>query len=232
MTWSLIALNVIIFLATWPLFNDERALMSFFGEWAMIPIEVTSEGEYHTMLTSMFLHGGAMHLFGNMLFLYLYGDNVEDLLGPVRFLMFYLASGFAAAFAHLLTNVGSPVPTVGASGAIAGVMGAYLLLFPKAKIDVLFFIVIFIRIFTLPAWVILGFWMVTQVFSGFTVATGGGGVAYWAHIGGFVAGLALIFPVWAARGGPRFWERTGYHPDHRPTFTTRTTTVPVVRRQR
>ncbi|MEM9715340.1 MAG: rhomboid family intramembrane serine protease, partial [Pseudomonadota bacterium] len=124
-TWALIAINVLVFLGTWPLFNDGQALASFFGAWAMIPSEVTGQGEYYTLLTSMFLHGGIMHLVGNMLFLYIYGDNIEDQLGPVRFLLFYLAAGFAAAFAHLFTNLGSDIPTVGASGAIAGVMGGY-----------------------------------------------------------------------------------------------------------
>jgi len=231
-TWALIAINVVVFLGTWPLFNDEQALMSFFGAWAMIPVEVTGEAEYYTMFTSMFLHGGIMHLVGNMLFLYIYGDNIEDQLGPVRFLLFYIACGLLAALAHLITNVGSPVPTVGASGAIAGVMGAYIVMYPKAKIDILLFIVVFFRIFTLPAWVVLGIWMALQLFNGFAVPTGGGGVAYWAHIGGFLAGLALIFPTWSRLGGPAFWERTHFHPDHKPTFETRTSTVPVIRRRR
>lgn len=231
-TWALIALNVLIFIGTWPLFTDERALMSFFGDWAMIPAEVSGQGEYYTMLTSMFLHGGVMHLVGNMLFLYIYGDNIEDQMGPIPYLLFYLACGFAAAFAHLITNAGSNVPTVGASGAIAGVMGAYILLFPKAKIDILFFLVIFIRVFTLPAFLVLGFWMVSQFISGFSTPTGGGGVAYWAHIGGFVAGVALIFPLWSRLGGPAFWQRTHFHPDHEPTFTTRTTSIPTIRRRR
>ncbi|MEO0344203.1 MAG: rhomboid family intramembrane serine protease [Pseudomonadota bacterium] len=230
-TWALIATNVLVFLGTWPLFSDPGALMGFFGDWAMIPSEVTGQGEYHTMLTSMFLHGGFGHLAGNMLFLYIYGDNIEDELGPFWFLLFYLTSGFAAAFAHLATNFGSNVPTVGASGAIAGVMGAYLLMYPKARVDVLLFLVIFIRVFTVPAWLLLGFWMVSQMFSGFTTPTGGGGVAYWAHIGGFVAGIVLIFPIWSAKGGPNFWRRTAFHPDHEPTFSSRTTSIPVIRRR-
>jgi membrane associated rhomboid family serine protease len=142
--------------------------------------------------TSMFLHGGWLHLLGNMLYLYIFGDNVEDALGHVRYLLFYLACGVAASVTHLALNLDSVVPTVGASGAIAGVLGAYFLLYPKAKVLTLLPIFIFIQIVEIPAFLFLGFWFLLQFISG-TVASASqnaGGVAWWAHIGGFAAGAA------------------------------------------
>ncbi|NOK00163.1 MULTISPECIES: rhomboid family intramembrane serine protease [Myxococcus] len=150
-----------------------------------------------TPITSMFLHGGWGHLLGNCLFFWVFGNNVEDSMGRLRFVVFYLLCGLAAAAAHLLVDPGSPVPTVGASGAISGVMGAYLLLYPRVRVNMLFIIVIFIRVFPVPAWAVLLWWFGVQLFSGLpqlnTVSTdASGGVAFWAHIGGFVAGMALI----------------------------------------
>src|SRR6056297_1442232 len=134
-TYALIAANIGIFLAYWPLFSEPWALNRFFFDWAMVPARVAQEGNWHTVATSMFLHGGVMHLAGNMLFLWIFGDNMEDEMGHAGFLLFYLASGIGAALAQVLAAPYSQVPTVGASGAIAGVMGGYLLLFPKAKVD-------------------------------------------------------------------------------------------------
>ncbi|QDE66107.1 MULTISPECIES: rhomboid family intramembrane serine protease [Myxococcus] len=150
-----------------------------------------------TPITSMFLHGGWGHLLGNCLFFWVFGNNVEDSMGRLRFVVFYLLCGLAAAAAHLLVDPSSPVPTVGASGAISGVMGAYLLLYPRVRVNMLFIIVIFIRVFSVPAWAVLLWWFCVQLFSGLpqlnTVsADASGGVAFWAHIGGFVAGMALI----------------------------------------
>lgn len=230
-TWGLIAVNILVFLLYAPLLGDDMKLAQFFDEWAMVPREITTVGEYHTLLTSMFLHGGFMHLAGNMLFLWIYGDNIEDQLGPYKFLMFYLAAGFGADAFHIFADPDSPIPTVGASGAIAGVMGAYLLMFPKAKIDILLILIVIFRVFTLPAFVVLGFWMAMQIFGGFSTPADGGGVAYWAHIGGFLVGAALILPLWLSKGGPAFWQKTHYHPPHKETFTTRTTNIPVVRRR-
>jgi len=143
-----------------------------------------------TVLTSMFMHGGWMHLIGNMWFFWIFGNNVEDAMGPVRFIVFYLLCGAAAAAAQVVSSPASPVPTIGASGAIAGVMGAYLVLFPRVRIQTLFFLFFFIRVLAVPAWLILAEWFVLQVLSG--SAGTAGGVAVWAHVGGFVAGMGLV----------------------------------------
>ncbi|GHA52618.1 rhomboid family intramembrane serine protease [Amylibacter ulvae] len=231
-TWGLMAVNIIVFMMYVPLLGDEIALSTFFDNWAMVPAEITSGSDYHTALTSMFLHGGFMHIAGNMLFLWIFGDNVEDAMGHIPFLAFYLAAGFAADAIHVLSDPNSPIPTVGASGAIAGVMGAYLLLYPNAKVDILIILVVIFRIFTLPAFIVLGVWMAMQLFGGVASSAAGGGVAYWAHVGGFIAGVILTLPLWAKRGGVQFWKRSDYHPPHKPTFETRSTTIPVVRRRK
>jgi membrane associated rhomboid family serine protease len=148
-----------------------------------------------TPLTSMFLHGGWGHLLGNALFFWVFGNNIEDSMGPGRFLAFYLICGLAAAGTHVLAQPDSPVPTVGASGAISGVLGAYLVLYPKVRINMLFYFLIFFRIFAIPAWVVLIYWFVVQVLTASmsSVRTDvSGGVAVWAHIGGFLAGMALV----------------------------------------
>ena len=149
------------------------------------------------LLSSMFLHGGWLHFLGNMLYLWVFGDNVEDRVGHIRFLFFYLICGFAAAFLHVFTNPSSSLPTVGASGAIAGVLGAYLVLFPGARVLTLVPIFFFFQLIELPALIFLGFWFVMQFFSGAISLTGGetqmGGTAWWAHIGGFVAGVLMIW---------------------------------------
>jgi membrane associated rhomboid family serine protease len=149
---------------------------------------------WQAIATSMFLHGSWMHLIGNMWFLWLFGNNVEDSMGHIRFVIFYLVVGFTAGLAHLFSAAGSPIPTVGASGAISGIMGAYLVLYPRVKIQTLFVFVFFIRIIAIPAWFILLEWFVVQLLSEFSapVSSLSGGVAFWAHIGGFVAGIALI----------------------------------------
>ena len=149
-----------------------------------------------TFLTSMFLHGGWMHLIGNMWYLWIFGDNVEDRMGHLRFLAFYLLCGLAAGAAQVALSAQSDIPMVGASGAIAGVLGAYLLAFPYARVSTLIFLGFFITVVQLPAFVLLGFWFVIQFFSGLesmTIAHVGGGVAWWAHVGGFVVGMALLF---------------------------------------
>ena len=217
-TWSLMAINIVVFVLYIPLLNDPVALSDFFAEWAMVPLEISQGKEYHTAITSMFLHGGYMHLAGNMLFLWIFGDNVEDTLGHAWFLVFYLLSGIGADVFHIVSNIASPIPTVGASGAIAGVMGAYLLFFPKAKVDFLLFILVLVKLITLPAFVVLIGWMAMQLFSGISATSAGGGVAYWAHIGGFIVGLLLVLPVWLKLGGTQFWHVTDYHPPHKATF--------------
>jgi membrane associated rhomboid family serine protease len=178
------------------------------GDWpvalyAAIPCEFTSEcpatGPPSTILTaftSMFMHGSLLHLGGNMLFLWIFGNNVEDSMGPVKFLIFYLLAGLAADAAHIAANAGSEIPTLGASGAVAGILGGYLLLFPGARVVTVIFIIFFFTILELPAILFLGIWVLQQLllayFDLLQPSEGGGGVAYLAHIGGFACGLALI----------------------------------------
>ncbi len=150
-----------------------------------------------TPLTSMFLHGGWGHIIGNSLFLWVFGNNVEDSMGHGRFVAFYLICGFAAAAVHVLVSPASPVPTVGASGAISGVMGAYLLLYPRARVNMLFFFIFIIRVIPIPAWLVLLYWFAVQVITGLPELMEvnpqvSGGVAVWAHVGGFVAGVVLV----------------------------------------
>lgn len=231
-TYALMALNIGIFLSYWPLFDNPRALNIFFYDWAMTPVLVTQTGDYMTILSSMFLHGGWLHLAGNMLFLWIFGDNMEEEFGHVGYLIFYLACGAAAAVAHLVSAPMSQVPTVGASGAIAGVMGGYLLLFPKARVDILIILIVIFRIFTIPAWIMLGLWFGLQVFGGFGADPDTGGVAYWAHAGGFIAGIVLTLPVFLRNGGPAFWDRTDGHPPHpEAQYRYVKTTIPKVTRK-
>ena len=170
-----------------------------------------------TLVTSMFLHGGFMHLAGNMLYLWVFGNNIEDVCGHGRFILFYLLCGLAAAFAQALPDPGSEIPMIGASGAISGVLGAYLLLFPHARVCTLVPIG-FVFFTTIRAGWLLGFWFVFQLLSGLGSNPAEGGVAFWAHIGGFVAGLPLILAAArpelpARRGGPR---RPLANPHHQP----------------
>jgi rhomboid family protein len=146
------------------------------------------------VLTSMFMHGSWLHLIGNMWFLWVFGNNIEDVTGRVRFLAFYLLAGLAAALAQVLSNPTSAIPMVGASGAIGGVMGAYVLLFPHTRVSTFVFLGFFARMIDIPAGFMLGYWFLLQLLSGTLTSGGGGGVAFWAHVGGFLAGLALIRP--------------------------------------
>jgi len=199
-TVTLIILNCLVFLYQVSLGDaEERFILSY----AAVPAELFRTGATVgdpgvpvglTVFTSMLLHGGLFHLGGNMLYLWIFGNNIEDVMGHGRFIVFYLLSGLAAAFAHAVTAPESTVPMVGASGAISGVLGAYLLLFPKARVQVLILMGVFTRIVPVPAVVVLGFWIVVQVLNGVFSLAGpaGGGVAWFAHIGGFVTGLALI----------------------------------------
>ena len=199
LTAAFIAACVAVFLYQLALPPSEAARFVFaygaipsvvFGLKAL-PSEVALVPANLTLVTSMFLHGSLMHLAGNMLFLWVLGDNVEDALGHGRFVVFYLVSGVAAALSHAAIEPGSSVPMIGASGAISGVIGAYLMLHPHARIKtlVLRFIV------ELPAFVVLGLWIAFQFLNAAMTAPGQGGVAWWAHIGGFVAGLVLIIPM-------------------------------------
>ena len=200
-----IAVCVLVFL--WQVTLDPRDAQSAVYSFGAIPAVITGERQlprelalipsYLTLITSMFLHGGWMHLIGNMVFLWVLGDNVEDAMGHARYTVFYLICGTAAALCHMALNLGSTTPMVGASGAISGVIGAYLMLHPKAKIHVL----ISWWVVGLPAWLVLGGWIGLQFVN--VASGGGGGVAWWAHIGGAVAGAALI-PLFKHRDVPLF----------------------------
>jgi membrane associated rhomboid family serine protease len=231
-TYLLLVANIAIFFGTWSLHSDPAALRSHYIEFALIPALVSDGYGYSGFLTSIFLHGGLAHLGGNMLFLFIFGDNIEDEMGHLPFALFYLLCGAAAGLAHYLSGPGSPIPTVGASGAIAGVMGAYLLLFPKAKVDILVILVIIIRIIPIPAWILLILWFGMQLFGGIGTSPDQGGVAYWAHAGGFVIGLILTLPLWLRRGGPAFWRDTSGQPPHpEATYPLSRSNIPKVPRR-
>jgi membrane associated rhomboid family serine protease len=212
-TIALILANVLVWVYVEGAGLSQGALASAVCTYGTIPAEITGTGGYEgvelvpgappcgfggltlaTLLTSMFLHGSWVHLIANMWFLWLFGNNVEDSMGHLRFLLFYLLVGLAATGAHILSAPSSPVPTVGASGAISGIMGAYLLLYPRIRIQTLFIFIIFIRILPVPAWFVLIYWFALQLLSGYItpMTETGGGVAFWAHVGGFVAGVALV----------------------------------------
>lgn len=227
-TWALMAANIAVFVAMLGVEADPRTAAQVYYDYALLPGRLSAGENPLALLTSAFMHAGFLHLAGNMLFLWIFGDNLEDQMGHGPYLAFYLACGVAAGLAQVAISPGSMVPMVGASGAISGVMGGYLLLFPRARVDLLLILIVFIRTFTLPAWVVLGLWFGLQVFAGLGADPEMGGVAYWAHAGGFVAGVVLTLPLWLRRGGRDFWSRTRGAPPHPPL--TRPTQVPRVRR--
>lgn len=231
-TFLLMAVNIGIFLSYAALLNDARAINLFFHTWALIPEQVTDGGSASGLFTSMFLHGGWLHLAGNMLFLWVFGDNLEDEMGHVGYLIFYLSCGLLSALAHVLAAPYSQVPTVGASGAIAGVMGGYLLMFPKARVDILVIFIVFFKILPVPAWIMLAVWLGMQFIGGIGADPTSGGVAYWAHAGGFVAGFVLTIPLWLRRGGLRFWSRNEGTPPHpEAVYPTVPSRIPKVKRK-
>lgn len=183
---------------------EERVRRGFWGGYEAYQVERRLRplpfSPWWTLLTCLFLHGGWLHIIGNMWFLYIFGDNVEDRFGHFRYLMLYLLCGLAGSVAHLITNYNSVMPTIGASGAIAGVMGAYFILYPRAKVLTLVPIFIFLTLFNVPAPLFLGFWFLLQFLQGVTPgAAETGGVAWWAHIGGFAAGVALALSLYRSR---------------------------------
>lgn len=212
---SIIAFNLLV----WALvqgFGGHNPLSASLCEWGLIPGELLhtaqpgtliqlgeglscrldEQASFITLLTHMFLHGGWFHLLGNLWFLWVFGDNVEDAMGPERFWIFYLLCGLAAASAQIVSNPGAAVPMVGASGAIGGVMGAYARLYPNARIQTFIFLGIFFTTVSVPAIAMLGYWFVLQLASGIpALQEAGGGVAFWAHAGGFIAGLLLVGPM-------------------------------------
>jgi membrane associated rhomboid family serine protease len=191
--WTLIGLCVVVFL--YELVLPPSQLDAFFFQYGAIPANVSQFHDLSSVLTSMFVHGGWSHLLGNMLFLWIFGDNIEDATGHLPYLLFYLICGFAAAALQIGLDPTSTIPLIGASGAISGVMGAYIVLFPKGKIRALIFLGFFGQILLVPAWVMIGLWFLIQLVSGFSTLGGSdmGGVAFWAHVGGFIAGALLIF---------------------------------------
>jgi membrane associated rhomboid family serine protease len=225
-TWTTIAANVLVWLVIQGA-GMSPALPASVCNYGLIPGELTGavppgtgfqmgEGlvcltdpgrQISHVLTSMFLHGSWMHLLGNMWFLYLFGNNIEDSMGRARFALFYLLCGVAAALLQVVLDPGSAIPMVGASGAISGVMGAYLVLYPRVRVYTLVPLGFFLTSFALPAWTMLVYWFVLQLLGGVTVVAGaqGGGVAFWAHVGGFVAGAVLV----------KLFARSDYVADHR-----------------
>jgi membrane associated rhomboid family serine protease len=189
-TYFLIGINILVFLFMFPMGETELTL--FFDRFALIPSLVTSGEGLYTFLTSMFLHGGLAHLLGNLLFLNIFGDNLEDFFGHLGFLVLYIFCGLVASLLQILASPSSSIPMVGASGAIAGVMGGYLVLFPRHQIDILFSFGLTLRRATVPAYTMLFYWFIFQLFSGVGslayVSQDIGGVAYLAHVGGFVSG--------------------------------------------
>ena len=189
-TYALVGMNVVFFLI------QKLSAHAFTNSFAIIPQTASENFTYYvmTLFTSMFLHGGLMHLGGNMVYLWIFADNVESVLGHVKFILFYLVCGIAAGILQTVIDPGSTIPVIGASGAIAGVLGAYMITFPRARVHTLVFLFVFITTIRIPAIYVLGFWFLIQLTNGLgslgTLTTGG--VAWFAHIGGFVAGVGLI----------------------------------------
>ncbi len=207
-TYLLITINIIVFLLQWLAGPYQEALVY---QFALIPVQFSggiTGGDIADIFTSMFMHGGLLHLAGNMLYLWIFGDNVEDSMGSAKYLLFYLLGGMVASFAHIFTNPGSQIPTVGASGAIAAVLGAYLVLYPQSKVLTIIPLGFFMKLTLVPAAFVLGLWFVLQLFNG-VFSLGGpdvGGVAFWAHIGGFLVGVALA-KLLAGRRRPEYMVR-------------------------
>lgn len=218
-TYVLIGMNIVVW-AVVQGFGNAEAMAQSLCLYALVPADllgtvpvgtqfpvgeqwlcqIDGDPNMSSIFTSMFMHGGWFHIAGNMLFLWVFGDNVEDAMGPMRFIAFYILCGTAAAIAQIGASPSSTVPMVGASGAIGGVMGAYALLYPKARVRLLIILFIYVTTISVPAFLMLGYWFLIQLISGLSSSSStGGGVAFWAHIGGFVAGLLLVFPFRQAR---------------------------------
>lgn len=206
-TIAFISLNIVFFLFE---LGQGENIETFVRSFGCTPYEITTGTDMEpfiffpvrlTIFTSMFLHGGWMHLIGNMLYLWIFGNNIEDRLGHLRFIFFYLLAGIIATFAQIIISPFSTIPQIGASGAVSGILGAYILLYPRAKVLTLIPLFYFIRIISLPAFVVLGFWIVLQIINGFASFSyaAQGGIAFFAHIGGFLAGLLFVKPFLIGR---------------------------------
>jgi membrane associated rhomboid family serine protease len=241
-TWTIIGLNALAWIFVQGL-GREPGLSASICQLGLIPAELLGHvpagtrfalapgsictigdaSPWYTLVSSMFLHGGWLHILGNMWFLWIFGNNVEDSMGHARFVVFYLLCGLCAAGAQMAANPASAVPMVGASGAIGGVMGAYVLLYPRVKVHMLIFLGFFVTTIAVPAFLMLGYWFVIQLISGVgTLGAQGGGVAFWAHAGGFIAGALLVLVFrdrrlverhpyygWRRRSRSRSWRRIG-----------------------
>jgi membrane associated rhomboid family serine protease len=203
--------------------QSQFTLNKFIADYSLVPCEYTSHCAHYlypgtphpfyiTMFTSMFLHAGWLHILGNMIYLWVFGDNIENAMGHFRYIVFYLICGIAANALEIGTAVNSNAPGLGASGAIAGILGAYLMLYPRSRVGTLIPISFIFLPIRLPAWILIGFWFVLQLFSGIvslsSTANAGGGVAYFAHVGGFIAGVVLI---WLFRRPERVGQMRAYH---------------------
>lgn len=199
-SYGLIIINILIFLYQFSLSPNDCHLFNL--SFGVIPVEIVNGENYYSLLTNMFLHGGWMHLVGNMLFLWVFADNIEATIGNIPFIVFYILGGVAASLVHIAFNMNSPIPAIGASGAIAAVMGAYLVMFYKNRIKVLFF---FIKSFHINAFIFLGIYLVQQLISGIGAldpqVAAASGTAWWAHIGGIFFGIIMGFVWW------KFWPR-------------------------
>jgi len=241
MTYLLLGIIVFVWIFFQGAGLDAEAMAFSVCTWGMVPVELAGQAplglavplnetapcpinndpiNIYTPVTSMFLHGGWGHIIGNCLFFWVFGNNVEDSMGRLRFVVFYLICGLVAAGAHVLIDPASPIPTVGASGAISGILGAYLVLYPRVRVNLLVIIIFIIRIFPVPAWLVLIYWFGLQLLTGLPQLTSirpdaSGGVAVWAHIGGFVAGVVLI-KLFENRSytARRTTGRHRLHPDH------------------
>lgn len=223
-TWGFIVTCFVVYL--WQFSLGEKEATQAVLRLGMIPARLFGISEpsgdpaaipaWGTLFTSMFMHGGLLHLGGNMLYLWIFGDNIEDAMGHVRFIAFYLICGIAAAMSQALLNTGSEIPMIGASGAVSGVLGAYLLLHPKTSVRVLLFFGFFVNVVHVPAMIVLGVWFAGQLFSAILTPVDQPGIAFAAHIGGFVAGLVLV-PLFKHKYVPLFQtpERKGFWTERR-----------------
>ena len=209
-SWVIIGLCVLIYM--WQTSLHPQLAQYFIISYGVVPARLFSQFDIFSIFSSMFLHGGFMHLASNMLFLWIFGDNIEEALGKFRFLLFYGLCGLAAALTQALIDPQSAIPLIGASGGIAGILGAYIMLYPKATIRVFMWIIIFVRLINVPAWLVLGFWIGGQFLAVPEALNSQGGVAYFAHIGGFIAGMGLV---------------TIFKPAHLPLFGTVSHPQPV-----
>ena len=206
--YLLIAINIVVFILQWLSGPNQDSIVY---QFALIPAQLTANlslANIGDIFTSMFMHAGLAHIGGNMLYLWIFGDNVEDSMGSGKYLLFYLVGGVVAALTQIFTNPGSQIPTVGASGAIAAVLGAYLVFYPQSKVLTIISLGYFMRLTAVPAIIVLGFWFILQFFNG-VLSLGGpdvGGVAFWAHIGGFVAGVVLA-KIFASQRKPEYAVR-------------------------